>query len=242
MKLEAVDKKNPHLICVATIGEVKADSIYVTFDGWRGAFDYWCRYDSRDIFPVGWCHKSGHPLQPPGNKGLYQGNIRSFWFVLFSVLLFLHLFRNCTLCCILIANGISSAVSGPNRTKPRASNAASTPEAASPPPAPTPPAASNKNSTPVVNNGKETKKEVAKADNKSIIVTEPDTSGNPSSPESENNLNSASTTVTVLVSHVCKCGPFLNPKKVTFLRICWTFAHYFCDRLQSSHLTLVLET
>lgn len=75
MKLEAVDKKNPHLICVATIGEVKADSIYVTFDGWRGAFDYWCRYDSRDIFPVGWSHKSGHPLQPPGNKGLYQGNM-----------------------------------------------------------------------------------------------------------------------------------------------------------------------
>ncbi|KAG0415975.1 hypothetical protein HPB47_006851 [Ixodes persulcatus] len=43
--------------------------IFVTFDGWRGAFDYWCRYDSRDIFPVGWCRRSGHPLQPPGNKG-----------------------------------------------------------------------------------------------------------------------------------------------------------------------------
>lgn len=43
--------------------------IFVTFDGWRGAFDYWCRYDSRDIFPVGWCKASGHPLQLPGNKG-----------------------------------------------------------------------------------------------------------------------------------------------------------------------------
>jgi len=84
LKLEAVDKKNPHLICVATIGEVKGDMIYVTFDGWRGAFDYWCRYDSRDIFPVGWCHKSGHPLQPPGNKGLYQGNnSQSFGLYLF---------------------------------------------------------------------------------------------------------------------------------------------------------------
>jgi len=43
--------------------------IHVTFDGWRGAFDYWTRYDSRDIVPVGWCSKSGHPLQPPGKKG-----------------------------------------------------------------------------------------------------------------------------------------------------------------------------
>ncbi|XP_050437621.1 polycomb protein Scm-like isoform X2 [Adelges cooleyi] len=68
-KIEAVDKKNPHLICVATIGDVNKNNIFVMFDGWRGAFDYWCSYDSRDIFPVGWCAKSGHPLQPPGHKG-----------------------------------------------------------------------------------------------------------------------------------------------------------------------------
>ncbi|ENN80368.1 hypothetical protein YQE_03203, partial [Dendroctonus ponderosae] len=67
-KLEAVDKKNPHLICCATVGAIKNDQIHVTFDGWKGAFDYWCKYDSRDIFPVGWCAKSGHPLQPPGQK------------------------------------------------------------------------------------------------------------------------------------------------------------------------------
>ena len=47
--------------------------IHVTFDGWRGAFDYWCRFDSRDIFPVGWCAKSGHPLQPPGQKSMLTG-------------------------------------------------------------------------------------------------------------------------------------------------------------------------
>lgn len=40
----------------------------MTFDGWKGAFDYWTRYDSRDIFPVGWCSRSCHPMQPPGNK------------------------------------------------------------------------------------------------------------------------------------------------------------------------------
>ncbi|XP_041067685.1 polycomb protein SCMH1 isoform X5 [Carcharodon carcharias] len=68
MKLEAVDRKNPHLICPATISEVKADDIFITFDGWRGAFDYWCRYDSRDIFPVGWCGMTGDGLQPPGSR------------------------------------------------------------------------------------------------------------------------------------------------------------------------------
>lgn len=73
MKLEAVDKKNPQLICVATVGDVKKDMIYITFDGWKGAFDYWCRYDSRDIFPAGWCGKSGHHLQPPNDKKMSRG-------------------------------------------------------------------------------------------------------------------------------------------------------------------------
>ncbi|KAI1294699.1 Polycomb protein SCMH1 [Halotydeus destructor] len=68
MKLEAIDKKNPRLICPATVGQVRDDEIFVTFDGWKGAFDYWTTYDSRDIFPVGWCQKAGHPLQPPGDK------------------------------------------------------------------------------------------------------------------------------------------------------------------------------
>lgn len=40
----------------------------MAFDGWRGAFDYWTRYDSRDIFPAGWCARSRHPVQPPGSR------------------------------------------------------------------------------------------------------------------------------------------------------------------------------
>ncbi|XP_055695482.1 polycomb protein Scm [Lutzomyia longipalpis] len=71
-KLEAVDKKNPQLICCATVDAVKDDQIHVTFDGWRGAFDYWCRHDSRDIFPVGWCARSCHPIQPPGQKSKFD--------------------------------------------------------------------------------------------------------------------------------------------------------------------------
>ncbi|XP_065097186.1 sex comb on midleg-like protein 2 [Paramisgurnus dabryanus] len=67
MKLEAVDRKNSYLICPATIGEVRGEEIFIMFDGWRGAFDYWCQYDSRDLFPVGWCQLTKHSLQPPGN-------------------------------------------------------------------------------------------------------------------------------------------------------------------------------
>ncbi|XP_078423547.1 polycomb protein SCMH1-like isoform X1 [Cetorhinus maximus] len=75
MKLEAVDRKNPHFICPATIGEVRGTEVLVTFDGWRGAFDYWCRYDSRDIFPVGWCSLTGDNLQPPGTKVVISKNL-----------------------------------------------------------------------------------------------------------------------------------------------------------------------
>lgn len=86
MKLEAVDKKNPYLICPATIGEVKGDEVFIMFDGWRGAFDYWCKYDSRDIFPVGWCSLTKHSLQPPGNSGECRplggstGGLRKAWY------------------------------------------------------------------------------------------------------------------------------------------------------------------
>ncbi|XP_055308369.1 polycomb protein Scm-like [Sitodiplosis mosellana] len=71
-KLEAVDKKNPQLICCATVDAVKDDQVHVAFDGWRGAFDYWTRYDSRDIFPVGWCTRSLHPVQPPGHRNKFD--------------------------------------------------------------------------------------------------------------------------------------------------------------------------
>ncbi|KAH8288424.1 hypothetical protein KR054_002627 [Drosophila jambulina] len=73
-KLEAVDKKNPQLICCATVDAIKDDQIHVTFDGWRGAFDYWCNYRSRDIFPAGWCARSCHPMQPPGHKSRMESN------------------------------------------------------------------------------------------------------------------------------------------------------------------------
>lgn len=66
-KIEAVDPKNPHLICPATIKDIKRDRLLVMFDGWSQSSQSWFPFTSRDIFPVGWCKKSGHILQYPGN-------------------------------------------------------------------------------------------------------------------------------------------------------------------------------
>lgn len=66
-KLEAVDPKNPHLICPATIKEVNRDKILITFDGWSQSSQTWISFTSRDIFPCGFCKQSKHLLQHPGN-------------------------------------------------------------------------------------------------------------------------------------------------------------------------------
>ncbi|XP_070620302.1 lethal(3)malignant brain tumor-like protein 4 isoform X2 [Erythrolamprus reginae] len=67
MKLEAVDRRNPMLIRVATITEKDDYRVKIHFDGWDHAFDFWVDADSPDIHPMGWCAKTGHPLQlPPG--------------------------------------------------------------------------------------------------------------------------------------------------------------------------------
>ncbi|XP_041096480.1 lethal(3)malignant brain tumor-like protein 4 isoform X3 [Polyodon spathula] len=65
MKLEAVDKRNPMLIRVATIAATEEHRLKIHFDGWSQEYDYWVDADSPDIHPVGWCAKTGHPLQNP---------------------------------------------------------------------------------------------------------------------------------------------------------------------------------
>ncbi|XP_059363868.1 lethal(3)malignant brain tumor-like protein 4 isoform X4 [Carassius carassius] len=65
MKLEAVDKRNAMLIRVATISDVEDHRIKIHFDGWSEEYDYWLDADSPDLHPVGWCQKTGHPLQQP---------------------------------------------------------------------------------------------------------------------------------------------------------------------------------
>ncbi|XP_036414206.1 lethal(3)malignant brain tumor-like protein 4 [Colossoma macropomum] len=63
MKLEAVDKRNPMLIRVSTISDTEDHRVKVHFDGWSDEYDYWLDADSADLHPVGWCQKTGHPLQ-----------------------------------------------------------------------------------------------------------------------------------------------------------------------------------
>ncbi|XP_038665648.1 lethal(3)malignant brain tumor-like protein 1 isoform X4 [Scyliorhinus canicula] len=65
MKLEAVDKRNPMLIRVATIIDIDDQRITIHFDGWSYNYDLWFDADHHDIHPAGWCAKTGHPLQPP---------------------------------------------------------------------------------------------------------------------------------------------------------------------------------
>ncbi|VDO10241.1 unnamed protein product [Rodentolepis nana] len=73
--MEAVDRHNAQLICPATIGEVSGQHVLVSFDGWSGNFDYWARFDSRDLFPVGWCKLAGHALQSPGPTAVQRLNL-----------------------------------------------------------------------------------------------------------------------------------------------------------------------
>uniref|UniRef100_A0A667XJ25 L3MBTL histone methyl-lysine binding protein 1b n=1 Tax=Myripristis murdjan TaxID=586833 RepID=A0A667XJ25_9TELE len=68
MKLEAVDKRNPMLIRVATIADTEDHRLKIHFDGWSKEYDYWVDTDCPDLHPVGWCQKTGHPLQHPNGS------------------------------------------------------------------------------------------------------------------------------------------------------------------------------
>ncbi|KAM5305745.1 lethal(3)malignant brain tumor-like protein 1 isoform 8-T11 [Glossophaga mutica] len=65
MKLEAVDRRNPALIRVASVEDVEDHRVKLHFDGWSHAYDFWIDADHPDIHPAGWCAETGHPLQPP---------------------------------------------------------------------------------------------------------------------------------------------------------------------------------
>ncbi|XP_048860554.1 lethal(3)malignant brain tumor-like protein 3 isoform X1 [Brienomyrus brachyistius] len=67
MKLEAVNKKTPSLICVATVTDMVDSRFLVHFDNWDESYDYWCDATSPYIHPVNWCQKNGKLLTtPPG--------------------------------------------------------------------------------------------------------------------------------------------------------------------------------
>lgn len=39
--------------------------LQIHYDGWSTQFDVWCDSDLCDLHPVGWCQRTGHPLEPP---------------------------------------------------------------------------------------------------------------------------------------------------------------------------------
>lgn len=65
MALEVVDKKNPSLIRPAIIKNIDDYFIQVQFIGWPEEYGFWIDDDSCDIFPPGYCKKTGHPIECP---------------------------------------------------------------------------------------------------------------------------------------------------------------------------------
>ena len=68
MRVEVMDRRNPILVRVASMQEVKEHQVLVHFDGWPQMYDYWVDDDSPDIKPPGWCSRTGGTLQPPSGE------------------------------------------------------------------------------------------------------------------------------------------------------------------------------
>jgi len=65
MKLEAVDKANSNLVCVATVIDILGDWLLIHFDGWDNSYDYWTEHTSPYIHPINWCKSKGKALTAP---------------------------------------------------------------------------------------------------------------------------------------------------------------------------------
>eukprot|EP00735_Rhodelphis_limneticus_P010099 TRINITY_DN2918_c0_g1::TRINITY_DN2918_c0_g1_i3::g.4348::m.4348 TRINITY_DN2918_c0_g1::TRINITY_DN2918_c0_g1_i3::g.4348 ORF type:complete len:2265 (+),score=833.61,sp/Q149M9/NWD1_HUMAN/29.79/4e-82,MBT/PF02820.13/1.8e-14,MBT/PF02820.13/30,MBT/PF02820.13/0.24,MBT/PF02820.13/5.3e-16,MBT/PF02820.13/1e-12,WD40/PF00400.27/5.9e-12,WD40/PF00400.27/18,WD40/PF00400.27/8.4,WD40/PF00400.27/5.5e-06,WD40/PF00400.27/4.3e-11,AAA_16/PF13191.1/4.8e-11,NACHT/PF05729.7/7.4e-10,EF-hand_6/PF13405.1/0.0003,EF-hand_5/PF13 len=64
-RVEAVDLKNPHLICVATLRAIEGENALIHFDGWSSDYDYWCRIEDGHFAPPGTCGINGLDFEPP---------------------------------------------------------------------------------------------------------------------------------------------------------------------------------
>ena len=56
------------MVRAATVAEVNEYRLRVHFDGWDDIYDDWFESESLDLYPCGWCEKSGHPLETPLSK------------------------------------------------------------------------------------------------------------------------------------------------------------------------------
>ncbi|CAH8465715.1 unnamed protein product [Dicrocoelium dendriticum] len=66
-KLEAVDKRNPGIACVATVKDIIGDYILIHFDGWDCSFDQWAHVSSELLHPVGYCEDQELTLSIPSD-------------------------------------------------------------------------------------------------------------------------------------------------------------------------------
>lgn len=77
-KLEAIDPHNSGLFCVATITEKCGYRIKLQFDGYSSAYGFWANANSIDIFPAGFCGKTGRELECPSRPGAAGGRSAGF--------------------------------------------------------------------------------------------------------------------------------------------------------------------
>ena len=75
--MEAIDKKNSSLICVASVVDTLGDKVLVHFDSWEDNYDYWCDMTSPLIHPIGYCEENDLVLSPPQGKALFLINRHS---------------------------------------------------------------------------------------------------------------------------------------------------------------------
>ena len=94
-KLEAVDLEEPFMIRVATVFNVIGRILLLLFDG-HNKFQY-VDYESEDIYPIGWCLRTGHPLSTPHGISIHFSILflLSMFFYLYLFLFYYQCFFIC---------------------------------------------------------------------------------------------------------------------------------------------------
>lgn len=77
-KLEAIDPNNSSLFCVCSIVDKCGYRLKIRFDGYPATHDFWVNADSNNIFPAGWCSKTGWTKQKCVNHFCFYFNFIFF--------------------------------------------------------------------------------------------------------------------------------------------------------------------
>ncbi len=66
MRLEARDRQNPSMVCVAHVKAVNGPMLTISFDGWPDRYTYDAPIGDPDLHYVGWCADNGRKVAAPG--------------------------------------------------------------------------------------------------------------------------------------------------------------------------------